>query len=123
MRCLSSTACYHKPVRRLRNLVAAFAIALMVFPPLFDTFDSWDKGVELPFIGHNTETNIVIATAELGICFVVAVASVLFFSWVATFFKSFAAAFAPAIREPHKHATDYLLLLYSPPWHTTALRI
>jgi hypothetical protein len=116
-------ACYHEPVRRLRHLVAAMAILLMVVPPLFDTFDTWDKGPELPVIGHNTETNVVLATASLGICFAVISAGILVFNALAALLGASLEASAPAAPLVRARATDYLLLLYSPPWRLTSLRI
>ena len=116
-------SCYHDPVRRLRHLVAALAVLLMVVPPLFDTFDTWDKGPELPVVGHNTETNVVLATASLGICFAVASAAIFIFNGFAALFAAPSAAAAPALRIPHARATGYLLRLYSPPWRLVSLRV
>ena len=116
-------ACYHDPVRRLRHLVAAMAILLMVVPPLFDTFDTWDKGPELPVIGHNTETNVVLATASLGICFAVISAGILVFNGLAALLEASIEVSTPMAPLARARSTDYLLLLYSPPWRLSSLRI
>lgn len=115
--------CYYDPVRRLRHLVAALAIILMVVPPLFDTFDTWDKGPELPVVGHNTETNLVFVSAGLGICLALASAAILLFNSFAALFAAADGASMPARSAPQRRATDYLLLLFSPPWPLVALRI
>ncbi len=108
--------------RRIPGIVAALAILLMVVPPVFNTFDTWDKKPELPLVGHDTETTIVMMAVDVGMCFTVAWASVLLLNWLA-------AIFAPrmeelrAVERPGVRATEYLLLLFSPPWTFTTLRI
>lgn len=98
-------------------------ILLMVLPPVFDTFDTWDKQPELPMVGHNTETTLVIASANLGLCFAVAWGSVLLLSWLASLFPPLMRKLAPVSARTHACGIDYLLLLFSPPWRLTSLRI
>ena len=97
-------------------------ILLMVLPPLFDTFDTWDKRPELPVAGHNTETTIAMMALEAGMGVAVAWASVLLLNWLAEIFAPRMVARRARARSGFR-ATDYLLLLYSPPWAFTSLRI
>jgi hypothetical protein len=108
--------------RRFLILVAAATILLMVFPPLFDTFDTWDKTPEIPMAGHNAETNLVALALEVGVGLAVAWASVLLLNWLAAWFAPRAQK-APTPVGPQARATDYLLWLFSPPWALISLRI
>jgi hypothetical protein len=108
--------------RRLLSIVATAIIALMILPPLFDTFDTWDKTPEIPVAGHNTETTIVVMAIELGMGLVVAWASVLLANWLAAWLRPQISNAAVAAR-PGVRATEYLLLLFSPPWEAVTLRI
>lgn len=102
--------------------MAALTIFLMVAPPLCDTFDTWDKTPELPVVGHNTETTVASMALDLGMGLAVAWTAVLLLNWLT-------ALFAPFIEKlrtpgpPQVRATDYLLLLFSPPLEITILRI
>jgi hypothetical protein len=108
--------------RRLLGFLAAFTILLMVLPPLFDTFDYWDKTPEIPIVGHNTETTIVRIAEGFALCAVVAWSAVLLLQWLASILAPRALkVLAPA--QPGIRATEYLLLLFSPPWAFTTLRI
>lgn len=102
--------------------MATAIIALMVLPPLFDTFDHWDKTPEVPVVGHNTETTVAAMAADFAIGLVVAWASVLLANWIAAWLMPRIAKAAAAAR-PGIRATDYLLLLFSPPWQAVTLRI
>jgi hypothetical protein len=109
--------------RRLLALAAATIILLMVLPPVFNAFDKWDKTPELPLVGHDTETTVMVMALEIGMGFAVAWGSLLFLLSLAEVFvpekfKSTAAHARPGFR-----ATEYLLLLFSPPWPPLALRI
>ncbi len=95
----------------------------MLLPPVFDTFDTWDKRRELPVAGHNTETTLVLVTAELGMCMVVAWTSVRLMQRLVAVFAPYLLQIFPAAFRPGVRATDYLLLLYSPPWRAVSLRI
>lgn len=109
--------------RHLLRFLAATAVLLMLLPPLFDTFDTWDKRPELPVAGHNTETTLVLLTAELGMCMVVAWASIRLTQWLVALFAPYLLQVFPAPFRPPVRATDYLLLLFSPPWRPVSLRI
>jgi hypothetical protein len=108
--------------RRFISIFAGIIILLMVLPPLFDTFDTWDKTPEIPVVGHNTETTISVMAIEVGMGFAVAWSIVLLLRWLAE-------AFAPKLLDTPRptqlgvRATDYLLLLFSPPRGLTSLRI
>ena len=108
--------------RRLLGIFAAIAILLMALPPLFDTFDHWDKRPELPMVGHNTETTVAMVAVGIGMSVTVAWAVVLLFQWLASFLAPRTLKALVPVR-PGVRATDYLLLLFSPPWAFTALRI
>lgn len=108
---------------RPRLLFAAFAILLMVLPPVFDTFDTWDKQPELPLAGHNTETTLVIVCANLTLGAVVAWLSVLSLNWLASLARPFRAHLAQAVLQARACGQDHLLLLYSPPPRLASLRI
>lgn len=98
-------------------------ILLMVLPPVFDTFDNWDAKPELPVVGHNVETTIVVISADLGLCFAVAWVSALLLDWVLALFSRFALNLAPISFRTRVCVVEYLLLLFSPPWRLTSLRI
>lgn len=108
--------------RRFLILVAAVTILFMVLPPLFDTFDTWDRSPEIPVAGHNTETNLVVIALEVGVGLAVAWASFLLLNWVAAWFAPRVQK-TPAPAGPEVRATDYLLWLFSPPWAFASLRI
>ena len=108
--------------RRLLGFLAALTILLMVLPPLFDTFDTWDKKPEIPIVGHNTETTFVRVAEGFAMCAVVACSAVVLLKWLASILAPRALkVFAPI--QPSVRAADYFLLLYSPPWAFATLRI
>jgi hypothetical protein len=109
--------------RHVVHFVATLAVLLMVLPPVFDTFDTWDKRPEIPMVGHNTETNIVVCTADLAMCMVVAWASICLMQWLVTLFPPYLLQIFSAPVEPEVRATEYLLSLFSPPWRVVSLRI
>lgn len=94
----------------------------MVLPPLFDTFDTWDKTPELPVAGHNTETTIAVLALETGLGIAAAWASVVLLAWLAAHFVlPLLSVRLPA--QPEVRGTEYQLLLFSPPTLFTSLRI
>ena len=109
--------------RHVVHFVATVAVLLMVLPPVFDAFDTWDKRPEFPMVGHNTETNIVVFTADLGMCVVVAWASIYLMQWLVTLFAPYLPQIFSAPHGPEVRATEYLLWLFSPPWRVVSLRI
>lgn len=104
-------------------LFAALTILLMVLPPLFDTFDNWDMKPELPVVGHNVETTIVVVSADLGLCFAVAWFSSLLLNWLLALFPPQVLKLVPSSFQTRAYGIEYLLLLFSPPWRLTSLRI
>jgi hypothetical protein len=105
------------------KLGVAAIIALMVLPPLFDTFDTWDKSPEFPVVGHNTETTLAAMALEAGMGLTVAWISVLLVNWLAAWLRPRIAEAAVKARSGIR-ATEYLLMLFSPPpWETVTLRI
>lgn len=109
--------------RRLLMLVAAITILLMVLPPLFDTFDTWDKGPELPVVGHNTETTIVVMSLQIGLGLAVAWGSILFLKCLGELSAAMRDVLLVPATEARARGMDYQLLLFSPPWRLTFLRI
>jgi len=109
--------------RHVIHFVATVAVLLMVLPPVLDTFDTWDKRPELPMVGRNTETNIVVCTADLAMCMVVAGSSICLLQWLVTLFAPYLQQIFSAPHGPEVRATEYLLLLFSPPWRVVSLRI
>jgi len=109
--------------RRLLTFIAAMTILLMVLPPLFDTFDTWDKTPEFPMVGHNTETNLVVIGMDAGLCLGVAWMAVLLLDWLVSLLAPPLRELATAAPQPLSRGTEYLLLLFSPPWRLTSLRI
>ena len=109
--------------RHVVHFVATLAVLLMVLPPVLDTFDTWDKRPELPIVGRNTETNIVVFTADLAMCMVVAWASICLMQWLVTLLARCLLQIFSAPPRPEVRATEYLLLLFSPPWRVVSLRI
>lgn len=109
--------------RRLLTLLAATIILLMVLPPVFNAFDKWDKTPELPMAGHDTETTLMIMALEVGMGVAVAWGSVVFLGWLSAMLlpQLFETGSANASRGVR--ATEYLLLLFSPPWRPLSLRI
>lgn len=108
--------------RRLLGIIAAATILLMVLPPLLDTFDKWDRTPEIPVSGHNTETTLSMLAVGVGMGLTVAWSAVLLLNWLAEMLTPGMAA-APSQARPGFRATDYLLLLFSPPWAFASLRI
>jgi len=98
------------------------AILLMVIPPLFDTFDTWDKTPEIPVAGHNTETTLVLISVGVGMYLTVAWLSVILMNWLVALLEPLLCQRTPVV-QPHPHGTDYLLLLFSPPLSFISLRI
>lgn len=109
--------------RRLLALAAATIILLMVLPPVFNTFDKWDKTPELPLVGHDTETTLMVMALEIGMGLAVAWGSLLFLAWLAEVIVPASVDFTSAHARRGFRATEYLLLLFSPPGHPLALRI
>ena len=108
--------------RRLFGIFAAIVILLMALPPVFDTFDHWDKTPEIPVVGHNTETTVAVVAVGFGMCVAVAWAAVLLLEWLASFLTPRALKMLAPVQFAGR-ATEYLLLLFSPPWAFTTLRI
>lgn len=109
--------------RHFVHLVAGLAVLLMIVPPVCDTFDRWDRRPEMPMVGHNTETTVVVFTADLGLCMVVAWASIQLMQWLVAVFAPYILIVVRSSFGPLMRATDYFLLLFSPPWRQISLRI
>jgi len=109
--------------RRLPALITASLILLMVVPPILNTFDWWDKTPELPVVGHDTETTLMMAAVEVGLCVAVAWGSVCLFALLALTLRLGRVDVAPVRALRGVRATEYLLLLFSPPWRIVSLRI
>jgi hypothetical protein len=109
--------------RHVVHFVATVAVLLMVLPPVFDAFDTWDKRPEFPMVGRNTETNIVVWTADLAMCLVVAFESICLMQWLVRLFAPYLLQIFSVPLGPEVRATEYLLLLFSPPWRVVSLRI
>jgi hypothetical protein len=109
--------------RRLLALGAAMVILLMVLPPVFNTFDKWDKAPEFPLSGHDTETTLMVMALEVGMGVAVAWGSVLVLGWLAAVLLVWLVEAKPGNVTCGVRATDYLLLLFSPPWRIVSLRI
>lgn len=109
--------------RRLLAVAATTIIMLMVLPPVFNVFDTWDKKPELPLAGHDTETTLSMMALEFGMGIAVAWGSVCLLAWLATVLLSGFFEIAPTRMDRGVRATEYLLLLYSPPWRVVSLRI
>lgn len=107
---------------RLLGIIAAATIVLMVLPPLFDSFDKWDRTPEIPVSGHNTETTMAMMAVGVGMCLTIVWSAVLLLNWLAEMFPPRRLAARVAAR-PGVRATEYLLLLFSPPWAFASLRI
>lgn len=104
--------------------VMAITILLMVLPPLLQTFDTWDRKPEIPVAGHDTEATLVELGFEAGLCLAVAWVSITVLNCLAVILASVADALAPAAAVVARAlGIDYLLLLFSPPWRLTYLRI
>lgn len=108
--------------RRVLGIIATVTILLMALPPVFDAFDKWDRTPEIPVSGHNTETTLAMMAVGVGMGLTVAWSAVLLLNWLAAMFAT--PMLAPrAQARPGVRATDYLLLLFSPPWAFASLRI
>lgn len=110
--------------RRLLTIVTASMILMMVLPPVFNVVDRWDKGPELPLVGHDTETTLMMAAVDVGlgaavawstVCLLDRLAAVLLLGMIETG--------TPARAHRGLCATEYLLMLFSPPWRIVSLRI
>jgi len=109
--------------RRLLSLFTASIIFLMVLPPIFNAFDRWDTGPELPLVGHDTETTLMMAAMDVGLGVAVAWGAVCLLSWLAAVLLPGIIATARVHTHRGVRATEYLILLFSPPWRTVSLRI
>ncbi len=109
--------------RRLLTLATAALILMMVAPPVCNTFDKWDKGHELPLAGHDAETTLMVMAFEVGISVAVAWGSALLLTWLAAVLLPGFLEASPAQTSRGVRATEYLLLLFSPPWRVVSLRI
>ncbi len=69
--------------RRLLTVVTASMILMMVLPPVFNVVDKWDKGPELPLVGHDTETTLMMAAFDVGLGVAVAWSAVCLLGWLA----------------------------------------
>jgi hypothetical protein len=107
---------------RLLSLVTASIILLMILPPVFNAFDRWDKGPELPLEGHDTEITLMMTALEVGLGVAVAWASLCLLSLLAAALLLQIDG-APLRAHRGVRATEYLLLLFSPPWGIVSLRI
>lgn len=108
---------------RLLNLVTASIILMMVLPPVFNVFDTWDKRPELPLVGHDTETTLMMAAIDIGLGAAVAWSSVCLLAWLAAALPLRRIENASVHAYRGVRATEYLLLLFSPPWRIVSLRI
>ena len=109
--------------RRFLALVTTAIILLIAVPPVLNAFDSWDKTPELPMVGHDTETTLMVMALEAGMGVAVAWASVKLLDWFAAAILPDAIEIAPVRVRMGVRATAYLLLLFSPPWRDISLRI
>lgn len=108
--------------RGILGIIAAVTILLMVLPPLLDTFDKWDRTPEIPVSGHNSETTLTMLAVGVGMGLTVAWSAVLLLNWLAEMLAPRMLEVRAAVR-PGFPATEYLLLLFSPPWAFASLRI
>lgn len=110
--------------RRLLAFFALTTILLMVLPPVCNIFDRWDKGAELPLVGHDTETTLAVIAFEVGIGIAVAWGSALLSLWIAKACLRQSIGPSSAKQRRGVRATEYLLLLFSPPpWQSVSLRV
>lgn len=108
----------------LLTMVTAFMIPVMVLPPVFNVVDKWDKGPELPLVGHDTETTLMMAAVDVGLGVAVPWSSVCLLAWLAAvLLLGMVETGAPARAHRGVCATEYLLMLFSPPWRIVSLRI
>ena len=116
--------CYDSSMhRRLFAFFATAIVLLMIVPPVLNAFDSWDKTPELPIVGHDTETTLMVMACEAGMGVAVAWASIRLLDWLAAVLLPGIVAAAPLRILRGIRATAYLLLLFSPPWRVLSLRI
>lgn len=109
--------------KRLLTIVTSM-ILMMVLPPVFNVVDQWDKGPELPLVGHDTETTLMMAAVDVGFGVAVAWNSVSCLAWLAAvLLLRMIETAAPAHAQRGVRATEYLLMLFSPPWRIVSLRI
>ena len=110
--------------RRLLTIVTASMILMMVLPPVFNVVDKWDKGPELPLVGHDTETTLMMAAVDVGLGVAVAWSTVCLLDWLAAvLLLGMIETGTPAHEHRGVRATEYLLMLFSPPWRIVSLRI
>jgi hypothetical protein len=110
--------------RRLLTIVTTSMILMMVLPPVFNVVDKWDKGPELPLVGHDTEITLMMTAVDVGLGVAVAWSSVCLLAWLAALLLlRMIETDAPALAHRGVRATEYLLMLFSPPWRVVSLRI
>lgn len=110
--------------KRLLTIVITSMILMMVLPPVFNVVDKWDKGPELPLVGHDTETTLMMSAVDVGLGVAAAWSSVCLLAWLdAVLMLGMIETAVPAHARRGVRATEYLLMLFSPPWRTVSLRI
>ena len=109
--------------RRLLALITTAIVFLIVVPPVLNAFDRWDKTPELPMVGHDTETTLMVMALEAGMGLAVAWAALRLLDWLAAAVPVATIRISPARIRLGVRATAYLLLLFSPPWRAVSLRI
>jgi hypothetical protein len=110
--------------RRLLTIVTASMILMMVLPPVFSVVDKWDKGPELPLVGHDTEITLMMAAVDVGLGVAVAWSSVCLLAWLAAvLLLGMIETAVPVHAHRGVRVTEYLLMLFSPPWRIVSLRI
>ena len=91
----------------------------MALSPMLEFVDTWDK---YPLTGCDTELVMLGFGVVLGLCFGMAWLAVRLISVILCSLLLLPPEMAPAA-QPFAHKADYLLLLFSPPWRLTSLRI
>lgn len=101
----------------------ASIMLLMIVTPLCNMFDKWDKGPELPLVGHDTETTLMMTALEVGLGVAVAWNTVFLLDWLVSVVLPAMMETAPVHARRGVRAAEYLLLLFSPPGRIVTLRI
>lgn len=105
--------------RRFHTFVAVAAILLMAISQMCELFDRFDTIAD---VGHDTEFMLIVIGMCIGLCLLLAWLMVQLVRTVFSLIMWLLRGASPGA-QPHSFGTEYLLLLFSPPWQTTTLRI
>jgi hypothetical protein len=105
--------------RRFHTLLSVAAILLIAVTQMCELFDRWDTIAD---IGHDSEFMFMVIGMCVALSLLLALLLVKLAGIVSELVARLLAGVSPPA-QPHSCQADYLLLLFSPPFSFTSLRI